>query len=50
MALRLEVPSRVADDVLSRCEKAILAVREEAYQRGRQEERELDKECREALY
>ncbi len=36
MALRLEVPASVADEVLLRCEKAILAVREEAYYRGRE--------------
>ena len=34
MALRLEVPSSVADDVLSRCERAIHAVREMAYAEG----------------
>ena len=34
MALRLEVPSSVADDVLSRCEKAIFAVRVAAYAEG----------------
>ncbi len=35
MALRLEVDSSIADDLLARCEKAILTVRSEAYQRGR---------------
>lgn len=38
MCLRLEVDSTIADDLLSRCEKAIHAVRSEAYQRGRAEE------------
>ncbi len=34
MALRLEVPPSIADDVLARCEKAILAVRDAAYKEG----------------
>lgn len=38
MCLRLEVDSSIVDDLLSRCEKAIHAVRSEAYQRGRAEE------------
>ncbi len=34
MALRLEVPPQVADDLLSLCEKAILTVKGLAYQEG----------------
>ncbi len=34
MALRLEVPQSVADEILSRCEKAIHAVQALAYAEG----------------
>lgn len=44
-ALRLEVSPSIADDLLSRCERAALAI----FEAGRMEERKLDQECREAL-
>lgn len=34
MALRLEVDQSIANDLLSLCEKAIIAVRDEAYVEG----------------
>lgn len=34
MGLRLEVPPKVADDMLSLCERAIHAVRDKAYAEG----------------
>lgn len=39
-ALYLEVDPSIADDVLARCEKAILTVRGLAYEQGRADERE----------
>ncbi len=49
MALRLEVPQTVADDMLALCEKAALAIRDAGFEGGRQAERALDQVCREAL-
>lgn len=34
MAFRLEVPQSVADDILSRCEKAALAIKDAAFKEG----------------
>ena len=34
MALRLEVPPDIADDILSHCEKAALAIKSAAWQAG----------------
>lgn len=41
MALRLEVPPLVADDMLSLCEKAVLAIKDIAYKEGRSDERAI---------
>ncbi len=44
MALRLEVPPLVADDVLSLCEKAALAIQNTAYREGHKDGQEFARE------